>query len=258
MKCSDEFKLAYREFAGGKRECVLSVLIHAMLLVGVLFSFTMFLHISGIGDSFLGASMNAPYDFQLTGFSGEDTEWLREREITISVYDDAGIPTYGKVSSLRRIWLTKFQAILAGKDIWSAELDDALTVLLFLHLLFAITAIVLWVVWANTMYNSWAMKAAERKTCIDMYYRLGMSRGAISGIYFLYFVFRELLALLLAVGVNALVIFTVNRFVTASMNVTYRLPKMSLPTVSAVAVLAVVFLTVGCLKMRGDERVGEG
>ena len=258
MKCSDEFKLAYREFVCGKRECILSVLIHAMLLVGVLFSLTIFLHISGIGDSFLGARLNSQYEFRLMGFTGEDAEWLQEREITVNIYDDAGMPQYGNVSSLRRIWLTKFQAIIKGKDIWSTELDDALTVLLFLHLLFAITTVVLWIVWANTMSNSRAMKAAERKTCIEMYYRLGMSKGAIAVIFFLYFLIREAVALLSAVGINALVIYAVNRYLAASMKVTYSIPKISAPVVLAVTVLTGLFLAVGCLKMGRDKRVGEG
>ena len=258
MRCSDEFKLAYREFACGRRECILSVLIHAMLLVGMLFSLTMFWHISGIGDSFLGARLNSQYEFRLAGFTDEDTEWLREREITVSIYDDAGVPQYGNVSSLRRIWLTKFQAIIKGKDIWSAELDDALTVLLFLHLLFAITTIVLWIVWANTMSNSRAMKAEERRTCIEMYYRLGMSKGSIAVVFFLYFLIREAVALLSAVVVNALAIYAVNRYMAASMKVNYRLPGISAPVVLAVAVLAGLFLAVGCLKMGRDKRVGEG
>ena len=186
MKWSDDFKLAYREFVYGKRECIISVMIHALLIVGILFSLTLFLHVSGIGESFLGNNIEE-YRFQLSGFTEEEIEWLHEHGITTDSIDADGKPKWGVIGSLKGIWITKLEAILQGKDIWNELYDDALTILLFLHLLFFVIAFVLWIVWINTMFNSWAMKNSERKMCIVMYHRLGMTRKDIAGLYTLYF-----------------------------------------------------------------------
>ncbi|MBR6018826.1 MAG: hypothetical protein IK055_01250 [Lachnospiraceae bacterium] len=258
MKCSDDIRLAYREFSYGKRECVLSVLIHALLIAGVLFSVTMFLHVAGIGDGFFGSRMEGKYSFQLFGFAKADEGWLKERGITVSDYDDEGRPAYGELGSLRRIWLTKFEATVRGKDIWNAQLDDALAVLLFLHLLFAATAVILWIVWVNTLFNSWSMKTEERKVCIGMYYRLGMPKGSIASVYTLYFAVRACLAFGLAVGINALLIAVVKRFMSRTMKVSYPLPCASGAVIAAAAVLTVAFLLAGYLKMRRNRRVFEG
>ena len=257
MKWSDDVKLAYREFAYGKRECVISMIIHSLLIVGVLFSVTLFLHVSGVGESFFGNSSDG-YWFRLSGFTEEDTEWLHEHGITMDIVDVDGNPKSGKAESLRGIWVTKFAAVIQGKDIWNELYDDALTVLLFLHILFLVTAFVLWIVWINTMLNSWAMKTAERKLCIDMYHRLGMPRTDIAGLYLLYFLIRDLIALGAAIGVNALLIGWVNRYLRNSIEVDYRMPAVSAEMIAITAVMMFLFLLIGCRKMRRNQRVFEG
>lgn len=258
MRFADRCKLAFREFSYAKKECFLSVIIQVFLIVGMFFSLTLFIHVSDIGNGFLGKAFSDGFEFELFGFHSEDEQWLKENGFTDVLKDEKGNPVNGTLLSIGRIWKIKFLALINGKDIWNGSLDDGLNILLFLHFIFGVTVIILFIIWMNNVSNSFAMKQVERKNYVSMIHRLGMSKGNICSIFGFYFGVRYMISFVCAVALNLLLIFFTNEFLSKTFGTSYKLPGIINGVLILTTCLSGVFLLISCVKMRRNQSVFEG
>lgn len=217
MKFCDVFKLVVHEYKYEKLESIFSVILQVFIYISVFFLLTMAGEIDGIFGKYLKAMYEDGYSFELVGYTEADTSELKAmgfREITFASTDNVG---YAVIDELDGIWLYKIKAAIYGKDIWNADLDDTLGVMVFCQIITGSLGLVMFIIMFNNISNAIAMKIIRRKKYIQMLGQLGCPKRISQRIFFMVFVIRNTSALFFSVIINNYLIHMVNEYMSKKM-----------------------------------------
>ena len=85
--------------------------------------------------------------------------------------------------------------------------------MLFGNIIFMAISVILFVIMLNSNSNSFHMKLNERKRYIDMLIYLGITKSNCIRIYFIFFLIRIVLAMVLATGINVIFMTVINNHI---------------------------------------------
>lgn len=245
MKKSDILKLVYQEFKFDKQECILSTLLHTLIFTSAIFLFTISFFIEGIADEYMKPVFTDGYMFTFNNFSGKEIEELEEMGFyDIYVDEEGGV---GTINSIENIWNYKIKAAIDGKDIWSNDVDDVLTVILFIRLILSFLGICLIIVMINNMANSFSMKIINRKKYITMLFQLGVKSSTCCYLYNIYFGLRNIIGCCFAIILNFICIELLNIYMKNNMYIYSKFPHFSYVCVGIFS-LCLVIQTILFLK----------
>ena len=217
MKFCDVFKLVSHEYKYEKLEWIASVILQMFIYTSVLFLLTIAGNIDGICGKYLAPIYEDGYNFRLVGYTEADISTLEEmgfRDITFSNSTNEGT---AYIDELDGIWFYKIKAVIEGKDIWNADLDETLGVVFFCQVIVGSLGIVMLVIMLNNISNAIAMKLIRRKNYIQMLGQLGCARKISQRIFYLVFVIRNVCALIVAILLNSYLIKVVNTYMIEEM-----------------------------------------
>ena len=247
MKISDTVKLVKYEYKYGKTEWIVSIIMNALVMGCILMSLTISLELSSVCSDYFESSYTAGFEFRANGFTRDDEKWLTDRGFKITNYWDEDKKCEVITENLDNIWIYKFEALFMGKDIWDDDLDKILEVILFGNIIFVSLTVVMCVILINSNTNSFTMKLDERSKYICMLKQLGMPTKTCVGIYTWFFITKAVVALVLACGINAVVINFVNDFMSDKLHINSNFSIIR-PEI-AVAAFAVTILLM-CISFR--------
>ena len=235
MTNSDIAHLAFLEFRYDKRECILSILLHTLTFLCVLFLLSIASGLVPTADEFLKPvySSNVGYFFTLKGYEESDEEKLSKMGFTNLVYLEDG-SVYACKNDLVGLQSQIFFARLSGRDIWSSELEDILKVLFAIECSLASLCILLALMSASGLSGAVSMKLLRRERYIAMLGMLGASKRQVRNVFALYFFLRLLVATVLALLINAGAVAFLNSYISTVFAVD---SKVSLFSASVISVL---------------------
>ena len=242
MKQNDVVKLSINEFKYDKRECILSDLLQIFILSGVFFLFTIFLNLEGVASDYIQPLYEQGFEFELVGYTEADNSKLENMGFFNITYSEYG--SYGYVHSLENIWIYKIKAAIEGKDIWSGNLDEIISVILFTRLVFLFLGVGLLIIMYNNIANSYTMKLINRQKFISMMFHLGAKRLEVRRIFNLYFLVRMSIASLVAILINSLYIKCINAYISKYMFIFSDFPTVSLELITVIIVSSFMILIV--------------
>jgi len=182
------------------------------------------------------------FSFQLFGYTQADLD-----ELTDMGFEDIRFETReptGYLKNLEHIWWYKLRAAAKGKDIWNAEIDNYLMILLFCRIIFAVIGILLWIIMLNSISNSFQMKLSERERFIQLLHRLGCARKTIFGIYFVYFVIRALAVFAAAALLAGSIMYLLNDYMDRVMYL-----KVGMPVFPAILIAVMIVIQLVLMKL---------
>lgn len=250
MKRTDKIRLAKLEYKYNKIEWISSLFIHTMIIASIIFSMTISVELSRAFNDYAITMNEDGYFFYCKPANQNiknEVEWFEDNgfyEVTFS--DDSSKGTI-KIDSLEGIIIKKFKALLSGRDFWNEDIDNLIQINMFCSIIFLFISIILFVVMINSSSNSFLMKISEREKYIKMLISIGVARKECMSIYRYYFMFKECVAILLGVIINAVVMVGINRYIVESMHIqTYFslfMPQICIFII--VVVLSVMSLSLG-------------
>ena len=217
MKFWDKIRLILHEYRYEKLEWMISVGLQWLIFTSVLFLFTVAFSVDEICGEYMKTIYPEGYDFFLTGYGEQDISKLEEMGFCDISFSSVGDSGYARRDDLDGIWRHKLQAAFSGKDIWNEGLDEILCAMLFCQITFFAIGVVMLMVMLNNLSNSFTMKLMRRKHYIRMLRQLGCSRRVCQEIYYIFFALRNVLALILATGMNAFLVTMLNRYMAETM-----------------------------------------
>ena len=218
MNWNDRFNLMKNEFRYEKKEwIVVSVLhffIYSVILSLAIISFGM----DDIFGEYLLPVSDGKYVFEVRGYE-DDKASLERMGFTDIEFDKYHGDGSASIKTLDGIWIKKLIAVCEGKDIWNAEFDDYLGVMLFCQMSLIVLCFVLFIFANNIFINSIIFKLMRRKNYINMLSFLGCSKNVQQSIFFMFFKIRNTVAYTLAVTVAYISVKFINRYIHKSMKV---------------------------------------
>ena len=197
MRITDSFELSKWELKIGIKEYVLSILIQGLLLVCILFSIGMIVNMDCIVDGFYKKNNSGGYEFELTNFDMTDKEWLLENGFCDLGYEDNRI-IFASIDSIQKMWTKKIYALIKGKDIWSESTDKILEMILFAKIIILFLILALVILLICNLSNAIELKMIERKRYMKIISNLGMNEDDIKSVFYIYFLCRMLIIILIA------------------------------------------------------------
>ena len=248
MKLWDVLKLIGHEYRYEKREWILSIVLQCMIYISVFFLFT----VAGDLDKVLGTYISPLYpngfEFRLNGFHETDIPTLNQmgfHDIIIFNDREEGL---GVVDDLSGIWIYKFQAVFAGKDIWNEELDEILSIMFFCQITFVAIGIAMFLIMMNNLSNSITMKLTRRTQYIMMLKNLGCPDMICKEIYYGFFFFRNIIALLLAATCNGLLFYFLNEYMMQHMYINIPFPQFHWVLIGVLCILSMILMWLSFVK----------
>lgn len=220
MKLRDSLKLILHEYRYEKIEWIVSIILQWLIFTSVFFLLTVSFDLDSVFGGYLKTLYPDGYDFMIEGYSQSDIPALEEKgfyDITIPEDSDSG---YAVTNNLDGIWFQKIEATLSGKDIWNADLDETLSVMLFGQVILGAIGFVMLITMMNNLSNSFTMKLMRRKRYINMLQQLGMSKTVCKSIYYGFFSIRNVVALVASIFTNVVLIKLLNNYMYESMYIT--------------------------------------
>lgn len=215
MKCDDLLKLVRREYYFEKIESAVSIFVQSSVYFLTLLLFSVSYQLSVIFDQYLSKIYSNGYLFRIKGFMEEDMNQLTSIGFYDIHLDRIGV---ARIDSIENIWLYKCFFLLKGKDIWSAELEEALNMLMFCKLLFFMLGGFMLLLLLNNISNSIFMKLNRRWNYIIMLNCLGCSMRLCKKLFRFFFLSRYIISLIIAAILYIIGIFKVNRFLTEKLS----------------------------------------
>lgn len=247
MRVKDTFRLVKCEYKYGKTEWIFSIIMSSLVMACILMSLTVALELSGVCSEYFESSYTEGFEFEAKGFTKDDEKWLTDRGFKITEYWDEDNECEVVTDSLDNIWFYKFEALFAGKDIWDEDLDNLLEVILFGNIIFVTLTVVLCVILINSNTNSFSMKLDERYKYITMLKQLGMTTKSCVGIYMWFFVGKGVVSLVLASGMNVLLMAFINDFMADKLHI---MSEFSLIRPEMVLIVFAITILLMCISFR--------
>ena len=244
MRLLDKLKLIFRECKYEKSELVLSVIQQILTFVAVCFMFTIFLGIDNVCGKYMLPLYDEGYSFSLEGFTQDDIETLEDKGFYNFLVNNEGEVIEAYINDINGIWIYKLQAVFESKDIWNEALEEILGVMLFCQIITGAIGIALFIIMLNNLSNSFAMKLIERKKYISMLYQLGCSKRDCKGIYYGFFVMRNVLALVVASAVNCGLIIAVNNYILDKIKLSDAFSIINPWMIMGILILSLIFMWI--------------
>lgn len=241
MKFCDKIKLILHEFRYDKAEWILSVMLQCVIFVSVLFLWTVSLGLDEICTDYLKPVYEDGYTFAISGFAEEDLPKLEQMGFYDADISEDGEVRMATTDTLDGIWIYKLKAAFEGRDIVNEEIEETLAVMLFCQIILGAVGIIMLIIMVNNLTNSYAMKMLSRKTYINMLSQLGCYQNVIESIYYIFFVIRNIVALIMAFAINAASIAWLNRYISENMKIKASFAQFDMWLVAGM-VLSSVFL----------------
>lgn len=257
MKFWDKLKLILHEYRYEKTEWLLSVMLHWLIFTSVLFLLTLALSMDEICGEYMKPMYPEGYDFILTGYCEEEIAQLKEMGFYDITFSSEGDSCYAMRDDLHGIWMHKLEAALLGKDIWNESLDEILSVMFFCQLTFGAIGVVMFIVMMNHLSNSFTMKLMRRKNYIRMLRQLGCPCKVCQEIYYEFFVIRNVLALILAIGTNGYLIHRLNEYMQERMYIMSAFPKIHWMLVLVIWLISMFMMWISFQKQWRQMDEGE-
>ncbi|WP_455760568.1 FtsX-like permease family protein [Eshraghiella crossota] len=223
MRITDSFELSKWELKIGIKEYVLSILIQGLLLVCILFSIGMIVNMDCIVDGFYKKNNSGGYEFELTNFDMTDKEWLLENGFCDLGYEDNRI-IFASIDSIQKMWTKKIYALIKGKDIWSESTDKILEMILFAKIIILFLILALIILLICNLSNAIELKMIERKKYMKIISNLGMNEDDIKSVFYIYFLCRMLIIILIAEVIYFCMNYMVNNYVVNNMKIQVQIP----------------------------------
>jgi hypothetical protein len=243
VKIRDRWTLSLLEFSYDKKEWILSVTLHAMVFACVIFLSTVACEVNGVVGKSLNRYYKDGYVCKLRGYTLSSSKELETMGFT-NLIEDEGFITSGTLDSLENIIRYKIKALTEDKDIFCMDMEESIRVIFFVQIVFFLLALVLFMLMCGNLANACAIKISKRENYIRMLTELGMSKKACSYIYVRFFLIRNAMALLIAVGLNALVMIKINRYMKEAMNFNCGFRVLNINMICLIAVLSLFFMII--------------
>jgi len=211
LKTKDKLRLSVLEFHYDKKEWLISVTLQTLVYICILFLTTIAIDIDRVFTTYLDKFYNDGYSCSLEGYENQDTAKLKEMGFYDFIIEDGKVER-ATLNSSRNLLIKKFQSIISGKDIYCADIEDDLSVMLFSIIVFAFLSIILFFLMCGNLHNALTSKLSKRHKYITMLIKLGMSKKECSRIYLRFFMLRNVLALIMAVGINVIMISRISKY----------------------------------------------